>query len=92
MSRIILNYLLPLVLPVAIYLTYMWWQRRHAKKNSEALPVVEHSHVFVSVLIGFVLMASSLTWIAVVSGVAPGEGEYQSPHYQDGKIIPPSFK
>lgn len=92
MSRILLNYLLPLVLPLAIYLTFMWWQRRQAQKNRDAPSVVEHSHVFIAVLIGLVLMVGSLTWIAVVSGVAPGEGEYQSPLYQDGKIVPPFFK
>ena len=92
MSRILLNYLLPLALPLAVYLTYMWWQRRRAEKHGEETPVVERSHVFISVIIGFVLMTGSLTWIAVVSGVAPGEGEYHSPRYQDGKIIPPSFK
>ncbi len=92
MSRILLNYLLPLALPLAFYLIYMWWQRRRAEKHDKETPVVEHSHVFISVLIGFILMAVSLTWIAVVSGVAPGEGTYHPPLYQDGKIIPPSFK
>ena len=92
MSRIILNYLLPLVLPMAIYLTYMWWQRRRAAKYGNKSPIVERNHIFISVIIGFLLMASSLTWIAVASGVAPGEGAYQSPRLEDGKITPPSFK
>ena len=92
MSRILLNYVLPLVLPVAIYLTYMWWRRRHAVKHGEESPIVERTHMFISVVIGFLLMAGSLTWIAVASGVTPGEGGYQSPRYKDGNIIPPSFK
>ena len=92
MSRILLNYLLPLVLPMAIYLTYMWWQRRRAAKYGNESPIVERNHIFISVIIGFLLMASSLTWIAVASGVAPGEGAYQSPRFEDGKIIPPIFK
>ena len=92
MSRIFLNYVLPLVLPLGIYLTYMWWQRRRTLKHGEESPIVERTHLFISALIGFLLMAGSLTWIAVTSGVTPGEGRYQSPHYKDGKIIPPSFK
>ena len=92
MSRVLLNYLLPLVLPMAIYLTYMWWQRRRAAKYGNESPTVERTHIFISVIIGFLLVASSLTWIAVASGVAPGEGGYQSPRFEDGKIIPPSFK
>ena len=92
MSRIFLNYLLPLVLPLAVYLTYIWWQRRRAAKCGVESPIVERTHMFISVLIGFLLMAGSLAWIAVASGVAPGKGGYQSPRYEDGKIIPPSFK
>ena len=91
MSRIFLNYLLPLVLPLVFYLAYIWWRRRRAEKHGEESPIVERTYMFISVLIGFVLMASSLTWIAAVSGVVPGEGEYHSPRYEDGKIIPPSF-
>ncbi len=92
MSRILLNYVLPLVLPLAVYLTYMWWQRNKAAKQDAELPAIEKTHVFVSVVIGFLMMAGSLTWIAVVSGEAPGEGQYQSPRYEDGKIVPPNFK
>lgn len=41
---------------------------------------------------GLVLMLGLLAWIAVTSGEAPGEGGYQSPRFEDGKIVPPSFK
>ena len=92
MSRLLLNYLLPLALPLAVYLTYIWWRRRHADKHNGNPPVIEQNHVFVSIFIGFILMIGSLTWVAVISGQPPGEGEYQSPRYKDGKIIPPSFK
>jgi len=92
MSRVLLNYILPLALPLAVYLTYIWWRRGRAVKAGDDVPAVERTHVFISILIGFVLMAASLTWIAVVSGEAPGEGTYQSPRYEDGKILPPAFK
>lgn len=92
MSRILLNYVLPLVLPMALYLGYMWWRRGRAAKQGEDVPAFERNHVFVAILAGFLLMAGSLTWIAVVSGEAPGDGGYQSPRYEGGKIVPPSFK
>ena len=91
MGRLLLNYILPLVLPLAIYATYIWWRRRRAKRHDGDIPAIERNHVFVSMLLGFVLMIASLTFIAVVSGVAPGKGQYQSPRYDNGKIIPPSF-
>lgn len=92
MSRILLNYVLPLVLPMALYLGYMWWSRGRAAKQGEEAPAIERGHVFTAILTGFLLTAASLVWIAVVSGEAPGEGNYRSPQYEDGKIVPPSFK
>lgn len=92
MARILLTYVLPLVLPTTLYLTYMWWQRGRAHKAGDELPEIEKTHVFVSVLAGFALMFASLTWIAVVSGEDPGDGTYTAPRYEDGKIVPPSFK
>ena len=91
MSRLLLNYLLPLALPLTIYLTYIWWRRRHAARYNGDVPVIESNYIFISVLIGFLLMVSWLTWVAIISGSAPGEGGYQPPRYEDGKIIPPSF-
>ena len=92
MSRLLLNYILPLAFPLAVYLTYVWWQRRKADKHDGDIKVIERNNVFVSILIGFVLMIASLSWVAITSGERPGGGEYQSPRYENGKIIPPSFK
>ena len=92
MSRIILNYLLPLVLPLALYLTYIWWRHRHKRKYGGTPHKIENTHVFISIVIGFIMMAISLTWVAIFSGETPGEGTYQSPRYEDGKITAPLFK
>ena len=92
MSRLLLNYLLPLLLPLAIYLLYVWWQRRRDRENAGSKPAIESNHIFISILLGFIMMVGSLTWVAVISGETPGEGGYKAPRYEDGKIIPPSFK
>ena len=92
MSRLILNYLLPLVLPLALYLSYIWWRHRHKKKHGDTPHKIENTHVFISIVIGFIMMTISLTWVAIFSGETPGEGIYQSPRYEDGKITAPSFR
>ena len=92
MSRLLINYLLPLALPLAIYLTYIWWRRRRASKGGGNIPVIERNQVFISIIVGFLLMVSSLTMIATISGEAPGEGKYESPRFENGRITPPSFK
>ena len=92
MGRLLLNYLLPLALPLTIYLVYAWWRRYRANKHSTDTPAFEQNYIFISILIGFVLMIGSMTWVAVNFGESPGLGDYKSPSYQGGKIIPPSFK
>ena len=92
MSRLVLNYLLPLVLPLALYLSYIWWRHRHKKKHGDTPPQIENTHIFISIVIGFIMMTISLTWVAIFSGETPGLGTYQSPRYEDGKITAPSFR
>ena len=92
MSRLLINYALPLLLPLVVYVTYMWWRRGRARKDGADIPTVERTHIFISLIVGIVLMLAGLTWVAVSSGEGPGDGNYQSPRYEGGKIVPPSFK
>ena len=92
MSRLVLNYLLPLVLPLVLYLSYFCWRHWHKKKHGGSPHKIENTHVFISIIIGFIMMTISLTWVAIFSGETPGLGTYQSPRYEDGKITAPSFR
>jgi hypothetical protein len=92
MSRVLLQYLLPLVGPLALYLIYMAFQRRRAAKAGADIPAIERGHVFWSIVAGFVLMMAGLAYIALSTGEAPGAGQYQAPRLEDGRIVPPTFK
>jgi len=37
-------------------------------------------------------MFAGLAWFAVSSGEKPGQGQYQSPRFEDGRIVPRQFK
>ncbi len=89
--RIFLQYVIPLVLPMAVYFSVMFYLRHRAGARGDEVPSIEHSHVFWSLLLGFALMIAGLAYIAATSGVAPGSGEYQSPRLENGKIVPPMF-
>lgn len=91
MTRILLIYLLPFVLPTAIYVAWVWYGRIKNKDDGE-LPGLRTGPFFWCLLGGFALMTGGLFTIAMVSGDPPDSGSYQSPRLEGGKIVPPHFK
>ncbi len=91
MTRILLTYLLPFVLPTAIYVAWVWYGRMKHEGDGE-LPGLRQGPFFWCLLGGFALMAGGLITIAIVSGDPPDSGAYQSPRLEGGKIVPPHFK
>ncbi len=93
MIRLLLTYVLPLVLPTAIYVTWVWYARRHHDEDSDDdLPGLKKGPLFWSLLAGLALTAAGLVTIALTSGVPPDSGTYVAPRLEDGRIMPPHFK
>jgi len=91
MARILLNYVLPLILPMVLYLGWMWAVRHRSKARGDEIPTIKRAGIFWSIVAGFALMWAGLAYVAINSGAPPGEGTYQSPRLEDGKIVPPKF-
>ncbi len=92
MTRVLLQYLLPLLGPLAFYLIYMTFVRRKAAKKGGEIPAIERSRMFWSIIIGFFFMLAALTTLALTSGEQPGSGDYQAPRMKNGGIVAPKFK
>lgn len=92
MIRILLNYVLPLALPTALYLGWMWYLRHRSKARGDEVPQIKSAGLFTSILVGVLLMIAGLIYVAVVSGAPPGEGLYEAPRLENGKITKPGFK
>ncbi|MDA1090622.1 MAG: DUF6111 family protein [Proteobacteria bacterium] len=93
MFRIFFTYVLPLLLPTAIYMIWVWRARRnHDHDSDDAIPELQKGPLFWSMVLGFLLMAVGLATLALTSGDPPDSGVYQSPRLQDGKVVPPSYK
>ncbi len=88
MSRIFLNYLLPLALPTAIYVVYMLMARDDAKALEVRLRAAPW---FWLVIAGFMLMVAGLITLGIIDGNDPGT-TYQPPHLEDGRVVPGEFK
>ncbi|MGY9055963.1 MAG: hypothetical protein ACKVGZ_10250 [Alphaproteobacteria bacterium] len=84
--RAALIVLLPVALPIAVYLLWRYF------KPNQAAPGWMAEVPWVSLLIiGIVLAGLTLVTWTLVSG-APPYTEYTSPQFKDGKIVPGGFK
>lgn len=84
MTRVLLQYLLPLILPTLLYLGWAWLNQRRSAGPVEQL---REGPWFWLVLAGVALMAAALVATALMSGVEPGT-RIIAPKYEDGRVIP----
>ena len=82
--RILLHYILPLVLPAAVYFGWVLIAK-HKKISMQDGPWLW------LIVAGFALMASVLVYLALTGGSDPGRTYYPS-HIEDGKVVPGKFK
>jgi hypothetical protein len=86
MTRLLIQYLLPLILPAVVFLIWAWLSRRgHATGGFQSR--IQEGPWFWLILAGFVLMAGGLAYTAFSTGGDAG-GRYIAPHYEDGRIVP----
>ena len=90
--RVILQYVLPFLLPTLCYLLWVWYATRQSKAKGTAAPQLADGPWPWLIGSGAALVIAMLATIAIMSGDAPDAGVYQAPRYEDGKIIPPSFE
>ncbi len=95
MIRIMLTYVIPLVLPAVLYVLWVKAaQKRHRRAGGggeEDGPSINKGALFWLILLGAGMAASGLVYLAF-SGMGDTEGTYQTPRYEDGKIIPGRVK
>ena len=87
MARILLTYLIPFLLPVAVWFA---WHKFFAKPPApgEVTGAYPHQAPWHWLgLAGLLLMAATLGTLAMFSGGRPGE-VYHPPEIIDGKIVP----
>jgi len=91
MSRILMQMILPLVAPFAVYAIWVWYGRKRAEKSGDEPPEFTRGSSFWAIMMGFLLMIASLIVIAVSSGVPPNSGVYQAPRLENGTITEPTY-
>ena len=85
MLRVLLTIILPLLLPTAVYVSWIAfasWSASREKVRLSALPLVWLAFA------GVALLAIVLITVTVHFGEPVG-GRYVPPRYEDGRVIPP---
>lgn len=87
MLRIFLTIVLPVVLPLALYIGYLEFARRRALAAGVPGPRWQEGPWAWFVLAGLGLLIAILTALRLSTGVPPGT-ELEAPRLQDGKVVP----
>ncbi len=89
MIRIFFTYLLPLLLPTAIYFMFMLPARRRAKARGEEVSWEKTPWLLLAAA-GVFLLGLTLGALALNDGEPPWS-QYDPPHMEDGQIMPGEF-
>ena len=90
MSRILVHYVLPLVLPFLLYCIWLAVHRRRRQASGAAVPEgwglrdAPWTWLFIG---GIALLGASLVSLALL-GSSPPESKYVPPSIVDGEIVP----
>ena len=90
MTRVLLQYLLPLLLPTVFFVAWVLLTRR-GSRGEGAMQRLERGPWFWLTAAGIVLVAAVLAYVAVTGGDDPG-GTYVPPRFEGGRIIPGEIK
>ena len=91
MIRILLTYVLPLLLPLLLYIVWVWLLKRKSSEETTVKPEIKSTGIFFSIVIGIILMIFCVIMLAFLGGEPPGAGQYESPRLENGKIVPPKM-
>lgn len=89
MSRILLQYLLPLVLPSLVFFLWAWLARRRVAGGIAAQ--LQQGPWFWLIVAGFVLMAGGLIYTALNQGGEAGS-RLIPPRYEGGRVVPAEIR
>jgi hypothetical protein len=87
MIRIVLTYVVPLLLPTAVYLAWGWYRARYAAEHGGAAPGLERGPWGLLLFLGAVLTLASFAVTGLMQGSDAGS-VYTPSRIENGKIVP----
>ena len=87
MSRIMLTYIVPFLLPAAAYAAWVWYRTVYAARHGGEAPKLEQGPWPLLLFGGAVLAFAVLAATALIRGGSP-DGNYVPPHLEKGEMVP----
>ena len=87
MVRIFFTYLLPFLLPLTVYLLWVWYRVSYVRKHGGEAPDIEKGPWPLMLLLGALLTMGLLAATALMRGADP-DATYTPPRFEDGRVIP----
>ncbi len=87
MFRIVVTYIVPFLLPSAVYLAWAWYRSRYVASHDGEAPKVERGPWPLLLLLGALLTLASLVVTALTTGSDAGS-IYTPSHLENGKVVP----
>ncbi len=89
-GRILIDYVLPLILPTLLYVAVQVWRSRGGGVAASVSPVLRGAPWVWLAASGLVLGVASLGAVAIFSGAPPG-ARYVPAHVEDGDVAPGGY-
>ena len=90
MTRILLQTVLPLLLPTLAFIGWIALSSKRGKSGQETFSALQEGPWFWLIIAGFVLMAATMGSMILVQGSDPS-ATYQPSRVEDGRILPGEF-
>jgi len=87
MSRIIFSYIVPFLLPAAVYAAWVWYRTGYAARHGGEAPKLERGPWPLLLFAGAVLAFAVLGTTALLRGGSP-DRTYVPPRVENGVVIP----
>ena len=91
MSRFIVQYVIPLLLPTLVFIAWLVLTRKAGENREETLARLQGGPWYWLVVAGFALMSAGLIYLGLNAG-SPPESVYVPPSVEDGRVIPGHMK
>ena len=82
-----LTKILPILVPILLYLSWLYFARRKAAASGGAPPRLREAPWTILVAAGLGVLIMGLIALGLFAGEEPG-GVYVPPHLEDGKVVP----
>ncbi len=87
MSRILLTYIVPLLMPAMAYVAWAWYRQGYVARHGGAAPKLEQGPWPLLFFLGAVFALAVLGTTALIRGGSPDE-TYVPPHLENGELVP----